>query len=354
MWQLQKKRKYFSFSFNLAPSFICTSLNRSELKARIFDVDNASAFNALALDIFRYQSVNNAVYGKFLHFLGVSPQKVNEITDIPFLPIELFKSQPVVTGQYTPEVVFTSSGTSGAETSRHNVRELEIYRQSFTRGFELFYGPVKDYCVLALLPAYLEREGSSLVLMADDFIKKSNHPLSGFYLNNLEQLAENLRKLEKENQATLLLGVSFALLDLAEQFPQPLNKTILMETGGMKGRRKEITREELHRTLKNAFNSTAIHSEYGMTELLSQAYSKGEGLFNCPPWMQILIREQDDPLGYASPGKTGGINVIDLANIDSCSFIATSDLGRKQTDNRFEVLGRFDSSDVRGCNLMVG
>jgi hypothetical protein len=338
----------------LALSFIRTSLNRSELKARIFDVDNPSAFNALALDIFRYQSVNNAVYGKFLHFLGVSSQSVQEIEDIPFLPIELFKSQQVVTGEFIPEEVFTSSGTSGAETSRHYLRELEIYRQSFTKGFELFYGPIEDYCVLALLPAYLEREGSSLVLMADDFIKKSNHPLSGFYLNNLNQLAANLKSLANQHQPTLLLGVSFALLDLAEQFPQALGNTIIMETGGMKGRRKELTRNELHQTLQFAFEVEKIHSEYGMTELLSQAYSKGDGLFNCPPWLQILIREQDDPMSYAPAGKTGGINVIDLANIDSCSFIATSDLGRKHADNSFEVLGRFDSSDVRGCNLMVG
>lgn len=269
------------------------------------------------------------------------------------MPIEVFKSQTVISGEFKPQEIFTSSGTTGMETSKHFVQELDLYTKSFRKGFELFYGPVSNYCVLALLPAYLERTGSSLVYMANDFINQSRHPLSGFYLNDLSQLAENLKKLEKENQPTLLLGVSFALLDLAEQFPQKLSNTIVMETGGMKGRRKELTRDELHTILKRGFGLDKIHSEYGMTELLSQAYSTGDGVFNCPPWMRVLIREQSDPLSYAPAGKTGGINVIDLANIDSCSFIATSDLGRLHTNGNFEVLGRFDSSDVRGCNLMV-
>jgi len=337
----------------LAPYLIFNTLNRSNLIARIFDVNNATAFNELAIDIFQYQSANNAVYGKFLNFLGVSSHSVKEISDIPFMPIEVFKSHQVVSGEFNPQEIFTSSGTTGAETSKHYVRELNLYSTSFRKGFELFYGSVSNYCVLALLPAYLERTGSSLVYMANDFIQQSRHPLSGFYLDNLSQLAENLNKLEKDKQPTLLLGVSFALLDLAEQFPQKLQHTVVMETGGMKGRRKEITRDELHTILKTAFGLDKIHSEYGMTELLTQAYSKGDGLFSCPPWMRVLIREQSDPLSYATTGKTGGINVIDLANIDSCSFIATSDLGRLHTNGDFEVLGRFDSSDVRGCNLLV-
>jgi hypothetical protein len=293
------------------------------------------------------------VYGKFLNFLGVSAHSVKEISDIPFLPIEVFKAHPVVSGQFEPQEIFTSSGTTGADTSKHYVRELDLYTASFRKTFNRFYGPVSNYCVLALLPAYLERTGSSLVFMANDFISQSQHPLSGFYLNNLAELSEILQKLESEKQPTLLLGVSFALLDLAEQFPQKLQHTLVMETGGMKGRRKELTRSELHDILKTAFNLEKIHSEYGMTELLSQAYSKGDGLFSCPPWMRVLIREQSDPLNYAPTGKTGGINVIDLANIDSCSFIATSDLGRLHINGNFEVLGRFDSSDVRGCNLLI-
>lgn len=259
----------------------------------------------------------------------------------------------VVSGEFEPQQIFTSSGTTGMETSKHFVRALDLYTKSFRKGFEHFFGPVTNICVLALLPAYLERTGSSLVYMANDFISQSRHPLSGFYLDNLSNLSENLKKLEKQNRPTVLLGVSFALLDLIEQFPQKLHNTIVMETGGMKGRRKELTRDELHSILKSGFGLDKIHSEYGMTELLSQAYSKGDGLFNCPPWMQVLIREQADPMSYAPAGKTGGINIIDLANIDSCSFIATSDLGRLHTNGNFEVLGRFDSSDVRGCNLMV-
>jgi phenylacetate-coenzyme A ligase PaaK-like adenylate-forming protein len=318
----------------------------------LFNISSAKEFNELALAIFRYQATNNPVYGEFLRLLQKNPQHVRQISDIPFLPVELFKSKSVVTGNFSPEQVFTSSGTSGTETSRHLVRDSALYRKSYRRGFEHFYGQPKDYCILALLPSYLEREGSSLIDMAQGLITASGHPDSGFYLNDHKKLSEKLQRLEDSGQHNLLIGVSFALLDLAEQFPQHLPNTIIMETGGMKGRRKELTRNELHNQLKQAFGVSTIHSEYGMTELLSQAYSASDGRFKCPPWMQVLVRQRDDPFAFCT-GKTGGINVIDLANIDSCSFIATSDLGRVESDGSFEVLGRFDYSDVRGCNLMV-
>lgn len=328
-------------------------MNRANIQSKIFSVADSAAFNALALKIFQYQARENAVYRRFIQLLGQRPENVQQPEKIPFLPIELFKTEQVVTGAFEPELTFTSSGTTGQQTSRHLVRDAALYRESYFRGFQKFYGEPKDYCILALLPSYLEREGSSLVHMVQGLIEESHHLDSGFYLHDLQGLSQKLQKLESQNQRVLLIGVSYALLDLAEQFPQPLRNTIIMETGGMKGKRKEITREELHRALKNAFAVQSIHSEYGMTELLSQAYSIGGGRFECPPWIRVLVREQDDPLSF-STGKTGGINVIDLANIDSCAFIATSDLGRAYPDGSFEVLGRFDYSDVRGCNLMVG
>lgn len=325
---------------------------RSELLADIWNISDDRGFNETALKIFRYQAKYNPVYRKFLNFLRVSSDSVLSFREIPCMPIEFFRNHAVVTGQYEPEVVFTSSGTTGAQTSRHHVRSPELYTESFMRAWDLFYGPASDYCVLALLPSYLERTGSSLVYMAQHLIEQSQHPMSGFYLNQLGELSNVLSHLEGAKQPTILLGVSFALLDLAEQYPQKLEHTIVMETGGMKGRRKELTRYVLHSVLKSAFQLKAIHSEYGMTELLSQAYSKSDGIFHCPPWMRVLVRESNDPLQYVT-GKTGGINVIDLANIDSCSFIATQDLGRLSENGTFEVLGRFDYSDVRGCNLMV-
>lgn len=307
----------------------------------------------MALELFRHQIEYNPTYAKFVGLLGISANDVTGVENIPFLPVEAFKDHRVVTGEFTAESIFTSSGTTGSATSRHHVRDAGLYESVYTRGFERVYGPLSDFCILALLPSYLERSGSSLVAMARGFIEKSHHPKSGFYLNNLEELSEILGALSQSGQRTLLLGVTYALLDLAENFPQPLRNTVIMETGGMKGRRKEMVREDVHQILQSGFQVDTIHSEYGMTELLSQAYSQERGIFRCPPWMKILVREHDDPLHFILE-KTGGINVIDLANIDSCAFIATSDLGRVNTDGSFEVLGRFDYSDVRGCNLLVG
>ena len=309
-------------------------------------------FEARALEIFQFQLKNNAVYGAFVKALGTDTSRVDSITRIPFLPVRFFKSLEVKTGEFEPEAVFESSGTTGMISSRHLVKDLSLYRESFTRGFELFYGPASEYCIIGLLPSYLERENSSLVLMVDDLIRQSGHPQSGFYLNEFDKLAAVLRELESREQKTLLIGVSFALLDFAEQYPIPLKHTIIMETGGMKGRRKELIRPELHAVLKAAFSVPVIHSEYGMTELLSQAYSKGEGIYQSPPWMKILLRDDEDPLRVITSGS-GVVNVIDLANIHSCSFIATDDAGKVYPDGSFEILGRVDGSDMRGCSLLV-
>ncbi|WP_127018713.1 acyl transferase [Flagellimonas beolgyonensis] len=320
---------------------------------RIFSIRNTAQFEEVALAIFKYQYHQNGVYRKFCDFLGKSDRTVAQLVDVPFLPIEFFKSHHVVCGSTKPQAIFESSGTTQSQTSKHFVPDLSLYEQSFLNAFSLFYGPVEDYCILALLPSYLERQGSSLVYMVNNLVKRSNHPDSGFYLHNLEELHKKLSEVEQKGTKTLLIGVSFALLDLAEQFPMPLKNTIIMETGGMKGRRKELIREELHLILKKAFGVQTIHSEYGMTELLSQGYSHGNGIFQSPPWMKILIRDSEDPLSFQTEGKTGGINVIDLANLYSCSFIATQDLGKTLPYGSFEVLGRFDNSDIRGCNLMV-
>lgn len=316
--------------------------------------DSVHSFEAVALEVFRYQFNNNTFYRRFCELQGASPATVTSIFDVPFLPIEFFKQQTIYSYSQEPEIVFTSSGTTGSITSRHPVAKLSLYKESFLRAFRSFYGDEKEWTFLALLPSYLEREGSSLVVMADELIRRSSYQESGFYLHNYHELAQQLAVLSRQPQRkVLLLGVTYALLDLAEQFPQSLHHIVVMETGGMKGKRKEMVREELHRTLKTAFNIPFIHSEYGMTELLSQAYSKGNGVFESPAWMRVLIREMNDPLAYVEAGKTGGINIIDLANKYSCSFLATSDLGKQHTSNQFEILGRFDFSDVRGCNLMV-
>ena len=319
----------------------------------IFDIQTDGDFLTQALRIFKFQYDNNIVYHDFCSYLNVDPNTVNTLEQIPFLPIEFFKSKDVLSTTNTPEITFTSSGTTGSETSKHFVTDLSLYEQSYLNAFNHFYGDIKDYCVLALLPSYLERTGSSLIYMADDLIKKSNHPKSGFFLNEYEQLHLLLLELQKTNTKILIIGVSFALLEFTEQYHMSLRNTIIMETGGMKGRRKEIVRQELHELLSTGFGVSKIHSEYGMTELLSQAYSKGDGVFNCPTWMKILVRDTEDPLTYLKNGKSGGINVIDLANINSCSFIATQDLGKINQNSTFEVIGRFDNSDIRGCNLMV-
>jgi phenylacetate-coenzyme A ligase PaaK-like adenylate-forming protein len=312
-------------------------------------------FDALALETFKFQFENNSVYNNYVRLLGVSPAMVRSIEQVPFLPIRFFKTHKVVSFDLEPQFVFESSGTTGTQNSNHYIKDISLYEESFCRGFEKMYGPVKDYCIIGLLPSYLERKNASLVYMVDKLIGLSEHSASGFYLDEYEKLSRALVELEKQQQKTLLIGVSFALLDFAEQFPISLKHTIIMETGGMKGRKKEMIREELHKTLSVAFEVDAIHSEYGMTELLSQAYSKGEGLFNCPPWMQVFARDEDDPLHIKQgPGvQTGVLNVIDLANIYSCSFIATDDAGKIYADGSFEVLGRTDNSDLRGCSLMV-
>lgn len=303
--------------------------------------------------MFRFQYEHNEVYHRFCSLLGRTPANVVSLTDIPFLPIEFFKTEKIYCADTPPEITFTSSGTTGSQTSRHFVKELSIYTESYRKGFELFYGDIEKYAVLALLPSYLERTGSSLITMVDDLIKRSKNPFSGFYLNEYDLLAERLTSLDRSGQQVLLIGVSFALLDLVEKHSFSLKNTLVMETGGMKGRRKELVREELHATLCKGFGVEAIHSEYGMTELLSQAYSAGKGIYRCVPWMKVLVRDTNDALSYLPIGKTGGLNIIDLANKYSCSFIATQDLGKLHNDDTFEVLGRFDNSDIRGCNLMV-
>jgi phenylacetate-coenzyme A ligase PaaK-like adenylate-forming protein len=310
-------------------------------------------FEQTTMETFRFQALRNPIYKKFLSLLGRSVEDVQNVDQIPFMPIQFFKEFQVKTTDFEPEKVFLSSGTTGSIQSKHLVKDLNWYDWSFREAFDYFYGPIEDYVVLALLPSYLERDGSSLIYMADDFIKRSKHKESGFYLNNRKELVENLNELEKSGKKTLLLGVSFALLDLVEEHPFSLKHTIVMETGGMKGRRKEMIREELHQVLASGFGVEHIHSEYGMTELLSQAYSKGKGIFQCPPWMKIKIRDTEDALTLLPTGKSGGINIIDLANRYSCSFLATQDLGRCIDEINFEVLGRFDNSDIRGCNLLI-
>lgn len=319
----------------------------------VFNLHNNNEFEKMALEIFQFQAKNNLVYKEFLTHLHIDIQSIDKVEEIPFLPIQFFKSHKVVSSKETAQRVFLSSGTTGNEQSKHFVTDLSIYEESFTKGFDYFYGAIEDYTVLALLPSYLERDGSSLIYMVNDFIQKSKKKKSGFYLSNLEELAKNLIDLDKNNEKVLLIGVSFALLDLVEKHKFNLNNTIVMETGGMKGRRKELIRSALHQILREGFGVGNIHSEYGMTELLSQAYSKGNGIFECPPWMKILTRDTEDALTILTEGKSGGINIIDLANVNSCSFIATQDLGKTYPNGTFEVLGRFDNSDIRGCNLMV-
>jgi len=320
----------------------------------IISIQTKKEFHKIAMKVYRFQYENNAVYREFCTHIRKTPAEVRSLADVPFLPIEFFKSKEILSSTQPIQTTFTSSGTTGMVTSKHHVTDLAYYEESFRKGFSYFYGPIEDYVVLALLPSYLEREGSSLIYMADDFIKQSNHPESGFYLHNYEELISHVVQLDKEGKNVLLLGVTYALLDIIEQHQFELTNTIIMETGGMKGKRKEMIREELHALLCQGFGVQKIHSEYGMTELLSQAYSLGDGLFQCPPWMDIVIRDPEDPFTrFESFGKTGGVNVIDLANINSCSFIATQDLGKRYEDGNFEILGRFDHSDIRGCNLMV-
>ncbi len=322
-----------------------------EYEDKIFAV-NSNTFEATALDVFRLQAAENEVYRHFLQALQVDSSKVKRITDIPFLPVSMFKSFNVITGSFEPEVVFESSGTTGTVNSKHQVRKASVYRTSFMKTFQQFYGAPADWCILGLLPSYLERSTSSLVFMVDELIRNSEHELSGFYLYEHASLSDTLKSLIAAGQKTMLIGVSFALLDFGAAAGITLRNCIVMETGGMKGRRAEITRSELHQRIKNDFGISEVHSEYGMTELLSQAYSTGNGIFTCPPWMKAIVRADDDPLAVSTSGK-GLLNIIDLANIYSCSFIATDDIGVVHADGSFEVQGRMDNSDVRGCSLMV-
>ncbi len=325
---------------------------REQLLAQISNLP-LHDFEALSLAVFQYQSRYNSLYAAYLELLGVKPQQITHSSHIPYLPIQFFKSHSLQSGQWQPEVRFSSSGTTGMTTSLHPVRSLDWYREVARRGFAATYGNLADYCVLALLPAYLEREGSSLVFMVDDFIGQSVYAQSGFFLHEVEKMLKIVQDCRSKAIPVLLIGVSFALWEMAEQYPQDLSGIVMMETGGMKGRRREITRGELHQILEEAFNLSQIHSEYGMTELFSQAYAPHDGLFTPAPTMRVSTREITDPLTPGKPGRTGVLNIIDLANLDTISFIATDDLGKVYEDGTFEVLGRLDASDVRGCNLLV-
>ncbi len=325
----------------MIPSFVNNLFELSETR-----------FSELVQQSFQFQYNNNPVYRSFCEALHVEPTEVSTMEAIPFLPVSFFKTHRIESTEFTPETLFESSGTSQTIQSKHYVKSLALYEEAFTKGFIRQYGSPENYCFLGLLPSYLERSHSSLVYMVQKLMEKSNHPMNGFYLNNFKQLADRLQLLEKEGQSTILIGVTFGLLDFAEQYQLPLKKTVIMETGGMKGRREEMTREQVHQQLKKSFSVDTIHSEYGMTELLSQAYSKEDGIFHCPPWMKVLVRDEDDPLHISTKGK-GAINIIDLANVYSISFIATDDVGEVFEDGSFRVLGRMDNSDIRGCSLLA-
>jgi len=341
MWIIEMSTKYQEPGTRIADKIFSEDLN----------------FEKAALEIFQLQAKQNTVYKNYIEQLKINPETINSVSEIPFLPIQFFKTHKVITQQQAlntePGAIFTSSGTAGNEISKHFVSDLKIYENSFLKCFELFYGNIEEYCLLALLPSYMERKDSSLIYMTDALIKKSKHAENGFYLDNFNELSDSIRRLEQGKVKTILLGVTYALLDFAEKFPLQLNSTIIMETGGMKGKRKEMLREEVHKVLCNAVGVDKIHSEYGMTELLSQAYSKGDGIFFSPPWMKIFIRDINDPVVLVEDEKSGGVNIVDLANIYSCSFIATQDLGKKYSNGSFEILGRYDDGDLRGCNLMI-
>jgi hypothetical protein len=324
-----------------------------------FDVNNIfslthdpEAFWKLCIQTFRFQYDENPVYRQWCQLTGVDPDTIKTHTNIPALPISFFKTHTVTTTDFVPEIIFESSGTTKTNTSKHLVKEADLYRASFRKAFTMFYGDVKDWCILGLLPSYLERQHSSLVMMVAELIQQSGHPSGGFYLDNHQKLSDTLRELETNRQKTLLIGVTFGLLDFTATFPQQLKHTVIMETGGMKGRRKELTRAEVHQLLKNGTGVGQIHSEYGMTELLSQAYSSGDGRFTCPPWMKVMVRDEEDPMSVKETGR-GILQVIDLANQYSCAFIATEDVGMVYDDGSFEVWGRLDNSDIRGCSLLV-
>ena len=320
---------------------------------RIFSISDFQEFEAISLEVFNYQVQHCEVYGRFVANLGINLDLVKDHKSIPYLPIEFFKSQKISCEPPLADQIFSSSGTSGMAQSQHLVKDISVYMESYRKAFQLFYGDISKYAILALLPSYQEREGSSLIYMVDDFIGLSNQLKSGYFLYNYQALQLTLTELKESKIPTILIGVSHALLDFAESHCIEFPELIVMETGGMKGKRKEILRTELHAILCQGFRVPVIHSEYGMTELLSQAYSKGGGIFHCPPWMKVITRDTNDPLSLLAHELTGGINIIDLANINSCSFLASQDLGRTFQDGSFEILGRFDNSDLRGCNLLV-
>lgn len=319
----------------------------------VFLIHTDEDFLQVSLKVFKLQASSCAVYKHYIETLSIDPEEVDSLEKIPFLPIEFFKNHKIITSNKAEEKIFSSSGTTGSVPSLHYISDLSVYEESFRKAFALFYGNPQEFAILALLPSYQERSGSSLIYMVDDLIKKSKYSQSNYFLYNHEDLFKQLNNLHEENIPTILFGVTYALLDFIETYPIHFPNLIVMETGGMKGRRREMIREELHYKLCEGFGVDEIHSEYGMTELLSQAYSKGNGKFNCPPWMKVMIRELNDPFSFLGNDQTGGINVIDLANINSCSFISTQDLGKTTINQDFEVLGRFDQSDIRGCNLLV-
>lgn len=322
-------------------------------REQVFDIQTATEFNQTALEIFRYQAQHTPVYRSYIQALGIDTCSITDYRKIPFLPIQFFKTQSVLAEELSAAITFSSSGTTGMTNSKHHVPDLKWYTDSFRKAFQLFYGDIQDIAILALLPSYLERDGSSLIYMVDDLIQASGQSESDYFLYNHQDLLDTLLKLQQTGTKTILIGVTYALLDFIEQYQLEFPDLIVMETGGMKGKRREMVRDELHQLLKEGFGVQHIHSEYGMTELLSQGYSYGDGLFYTPPWMKILIRDTNDPLSLLENKKTGAINVIDLANYHSCSFIATQDLGKIHVDQSFEILGRFDNSDIRGCNLLV-
>ena len=328
-------------------------MNKLINRTSFLKIKSSRDFNHLALKVFNYQFENCKVYRSYCDLININCRDVKNYENIPFLPISLFKTKKVKSFKGKGEKVFFSSTTSNGIPSKHYVKSLDSYSKSFRTCFNKFYGKESNYVILALLPSYLERKNSSLIYMVETLIKKSNKKDSGFYLYNFDKLIKTIKKLESTNQKTILIGVSFALIDLIKYKKIKLKNTIVMETGGMKGKQKEISKKELHNKICSGFGIEKVHSEYGMTELLSQAYSNGKGIFHTPPWMKILIRSIDDPLESVRNEKAGGINIIDLANIHSCSFIATDDLGKKLKKGGFEILGRFDNSDLRGCNLLT-
>lgn len=325
-----------------------------QLEEKVFAITNEKELSIIALEVYHFQFSNNSIYRDYCNAISRTPGLVQKMSDIPFLPISFFKTHRIETTEFNAGLLFKSSGTTGSTTSSHYVKDAALYRKSFNQGFEKFYGNINEYCIIGLLPSYLERGNSSLVYMVNDLIKKSGHKDSGFYLDEFEKLDQTLKKLNASGQKTILIGVTYAMLDFSGQYPQQLSNTIIMETGGMKGRGKEMTKTEMYDHLKKSFGVDQIHSEYGMTELFSQAYGI-DGLMQCPPWMKVLLRDETDPFNIYEPGTTtsGAINIIDLANLYSCSFIATDDVGKTYDDSSFAILGRMDNSDVRGCSLMV-